>query len=88
MTTWDEAKRRSNLAKHGVDLALAEHFDFETAEIEEDRDVRHEQRFRAIGFLGERIYFLLFTLHHDGEPHVISLRPATPKEKRHYVEGA
>lgn len=87
MTTWDEAKRRSNRAKHGVDLALAEQFGFDTAEVEEDRDVRHEQRFRAVGFIGDRIYFLVFTLGDAGEPHAITLRFATPKEKRRYAEG-
>ncbi len=87
MTTWDEAKRRSNLAKHGVDLADSERFEFDTARIEEDRDVRCEQRFRAIGFLGDRLYFIVFTPGAGDEPHVISMRLATPKEKRSYVQG-
>jgi uncharacterized DUF497 family protein len=87
MPTWDEQKRRSNLVKHRVDLALVERFDFETAAIEEDRDIRHERRFRGIGFIDDRLYFLVFTYNRDGEPHAISLRPATPKERRRYAEG-
>jgi uncharacterized DUF497 family protein len=86
MITWDARKRRSNLAKHGIDLALAELFDLDTAQVEEDRDVRHETRFRGTGFIGDRIFFMVFTLNEEGDPHVISLRPATPKEKRRYAE--
>ena len=86
MTTWDSVKRKTNLAKHRVDLALAEEFDFQHAVVLEDRDVAHEQRFRAIGFIGSRLYFLVFTFGPHDEPHAISLRPATPKEKRRYAE--
>lgn len=86
MTTWDEWKRRENLRKHGIDLAEAEHFEFDTALVEEDRDVRREIRFRATGFLRGRLCFLVFTLQEDDEVHAISLRPATPKERRRYYE--
>ena len=86
MITWDERKRRSNLAKHGVDLILARLFHFDTAQVEEDRDVRHETRFRGIGFIGDRMFFVVFSFNEEGDPHVISLRPATPKEKRRYAE--
>lgn len=61
MVTWDEAKRRSNLAKHGMDLADAKHFDFEHAIIEEDRDTKGEQRFRATGWMGDRLVYLVYT---------------------------
>jgi uncharacterized DUF497 family protein len=49
VTTWDEAKRRRNLQKHGVDLAIAERFDFVTAVIQEDDSETYgEQRQIAI----------------------------------------
>lgn len=86
MTTWDESKRRENLRKHGIDLAETEHFEFDTALVEEDRDVRREARFRAIGWLQGRLCFLVFTLREADEVHAISLRPATPKERRRYHE--
>jgi uncharacterized DUF497 family protein len=86
-TTWDEAKRQANISKHGMDLADAAKFDFDNADIEEDRDVRHEQRFRAAGYIGNRLCFLIFTYGPNDEPHAISLRPATPKEARRYAEG-
>jgi len=85
MTTWDETKRRSNLAKHGVDLALADHFDFENARYEEDWEREGEHRFRAIGWIGRRLYFLVYTVRND-EAHAISLRLADKKEKRRYFK--
>lgn len=86
MATWDEPKRRENLRKHGLDLAEAEHFELDTALVEEDRDMRREARFRAIGWLHGRLCFLVFTFQEDDEVHAISLRPATPKERRRYYE--
>lgn len=83
MTTWDETKRRTNLAKHGMDLADAARFDFDSAVIDEDRDARGEQRFRGIGWIDDRLCCLVYTLRGQGT-HVISLRPAEPKDRRYY----
>jgi hypothetical protein len=86
MTTWDEAKRRRNIAKHGVDLALAERFEFETALFEEDRSERYgEQREMATGRVGGTLYVYVYTLRGD-EDHAISLRKATSQERRRYVK--
>lgn len=40
MNTWDEAKRVANLAKHELDFAVAEGFDWDTAltAVDERRD--------------------------------------------------
>jgi len=86
MTTWDEAKRRRNLAKHGVDLAIAERFDFETAVIREDDSERYgEQREVATGRIDDTLYVYVYTLRGE-EDHAISLRKASPKERRRYAE--
>jgi len=85
MVTWDETKRRQNLAKHGLDLADAERFDFETAVIDEDRDVRYEQRFRAIGWVQDRLCYLIYAVRGD-DIRAISLRPAERKDRRYYAE--
>lgn len=85
MVTWDETKRRSNLAKHGVDLADAERFDFENALYEEDWDRQGEDRFRAVGSIDGRPYFLVYTVR-DDQAHAISLRLADKKEKRRYFK--
>jgi uncharacterized DUF497 family protein len=83
MATWDEAKRRQNLARHGIDLADVERFDFENATVDEDRDARGEQRLRSVGFVGDLLCFLVYTYRGD-DIHAISLRPATPKERRNH----
>jgi len=48
---WDDAKRQANVAKHGVDFAAIDAFDWETALI--DLDTRQaEPRWVATGFIG------------------------------------
>lgn len=50
MITWDEAKRASNFAKHGLDFADVIQFDFGTALHEiDDRESYREFRETAIG---------------------------------------
>lgn len=88
MTTWDETKRRSNIAKHGVDLALAKRVDLLTADIEEDTSEAYgEQRFRAVGRIGLGVYVYIYALTEDeSEDRAISLRRATPRERRKYEQ--
>ena len=44
---WDERKRASNLRKHGVDFAIVQSFDFETALVlRDDRKNYGEERYR------------------------------------------
>ena len=83
MVTWDEVKRRANRSKHGMDLA---DFDFEAAFSEEDSDIRHERRFRAVGPLRGRLCFLVYVVRDDGGIHAITLRRCDKKEIRRYVE--
>lgn len=86
MTTWDETKRRRNLAKHGVELAIASRFDFLTAWIrEDDSEAYGERRDIAVGWIDDALYVYVYTLRGD-EDHAISLRKATPREQRRYAE--
>ena len=41
---WDEAKRRGNIAKHGIDFESARRFDWATASFE--RSMRHDDPHR------------------------------------------
>mgnify|MGYP001569376296 CR=1 FL=1 len=62
MYDWDKGKRSSDLAKHGVDFALIEAFEWQTALT--DKDERHnyvEPRFVSICFIGERLYVAVWT---------------------------
>ncbi len=83
-SSFDPHKDALNRRLHGISLAEAERFEFDTALVEEDRDMRHEERWRAIGFIGDRLHFLVFAETDDG-PRFISLRLATAAERRRYA---
>ena len=76
---WDEAKRASNLRKHGADFAAVEGFDWDTVIFLADDVLDHEVRHRTLGFIGVALYALVFTAT-DEELRVISLRKATRHE--------
>jgi uncharacterized DUF497 family protein len=84
--TWDEAKRASNLTKHGLDFAEVVHFDFDTALHEiDDREDYGEFREIVIGWRGARLCFLVFVRRGNDELRVISFRKATRQEVRRYA---
>ena len=77
---WDDAKRRANLAKHGVDFAAIDAFDSETALI--DPDTRQtEPRWIATGFLGSRLHVVVYAMR-GTRRRLISLRKANAREVR------
>lgn len=79
---WDEAKRKSNIARHGVDFTTVERFDWETAIINPDNRTS-EPRWVAYGFIGVRLYVVVFTERGDNI-RIISLRKANRREEKHY----
>jgi len=86
---WDETKRRENRRKHGVDFADAvEVFYDDLACTRVDPDHHAEQRFVAIG--GDafgRVLVVIFTQPDEQTIRIISARPATAAEQRHYQQG-
>lgn len=81
---WDEPKRRSNLAEYRVDFTTIARFEWDTAAIEFDE--RHdESRWVAKGFIGTTLHTVVFT-ERGAALRIISLRKATRKEARDYVE--
>jgi uncharacterized protein len=85
--TWDEGKRASNLAKHGLGFAAVVHFDFDSALLGvDDREGYGELREIAIGWCGARLCFLVFVRCGDEGVRVISFRKATKQEIRQYAE--
>ena len=82
---WDETKRADNLAKHAVDFAWVEDFAWDGAFIIPDKRREYgEPRFIAIGYLGERLYVLVFTPRLEAT-RVIGLRKANRREVKFYV---
>ena len=79
---FDPVKNQSNLEKHGVSLADAADFEWRTAQIAEDmRFVYAEKRFRATGWLGERLHVLIFCKRGEAT-RVISFRAANEREAK------
>lgn len=83
---FDPAKDDINLDKHGVSLADAEGFEWESAVVREDtREPYAEPRFEAKGYTGDRLHVMVFCLRADAV-RVISLRKANPREVKSYAE--
>jgi hypothetical protein len=82
---WDERKRAANLRKHGVDFAIVERFEFDTALVViDDRKDYGEPRYRAFGVIDGRLHVLVFTAR-GAQTRVISLRRANDKERKNHV---
>ena len=83
---FDPAKDESNLDKHGVSLADADGFEWETAVVREDTRKQYaEPRFEATGYIGDRLHVMVFCLRAE-TVRVISLRKANPREVKSYAE--
>ena len=85
---WDVAKARSNLRKHGIDFADAVGvFEDEWAFTCKEEEIAGEFRYATLGmdFLG-RIVVVASTYRGD-DIRLISARPATPRERKHYEQG-
>lgn len=85
---FDPAKNEANIAKHGVDMASAEDFEFDTALVSIDLRYRYgEARYVALGYVKERLHVLVFTKR-GAVVRVISLRKANRREEKTYRESA
>ena len=81
---WDEAKRQSNMHKHGVDFAdLAALFDGITVTIPDDRIDYGEERFVTLGMLNGIVLAIVHT-ETDTVIRIISARKATRHEEKNY----
>jgi len=82
--TYDPAKDAANLKCRGLSFDQAVELDWTSAVIIEDtRKDYGERRFRVFGYIGERLYALVFTPRGDAV-HVISFRKANGREMKRY----
>jgi uncharacterized DUF497 family protein len=80
---WDEAKRRSNLAKHGLDFRLAEYlFDGRPTVLARSPHLA-EERFLTTGIVDDLYLTVVWTRRGNGV-RVISLRRAGYAERREH----
>ncbi len=83
---WDEAKRITNIRKHGIDLIDASAvFDGDILTIEDNRYNYGEQRFVTLGLLQGRVIAVVHTEREDCI-RIISARKATKYEQQVYFE--
>ncbi len=83
---WDEAKRRANLRKHGIDFnGIETVFDGATMTIEDNRFEYGEQRFVTFGLLEGRLVAIAHTETED-LIRIISARKATRSEEALFFE--
>jgi len=81
---WDEAKRRANIEKHGIDFVDAvEIFAGQFIETEDRRRDYGERRYRAVGQLGEQIIQVAYTWRSERR-RIISARRAGRNDRRTY----
>jgi len=73
-----------NRAKHGLSLAFARQLDWLTGLIQPAKTVRGEVRWKLIVRFGAAVYTAIFTRRGD-VLWIISLRPASRKERRDYA---
>ncbi len=76
--TWDEPKRIANLAKHGLDFASVTPAIFASGVVQ----AAHDGRLKAIGFIDGVAVAMIFRPLGSQGLSVISLRPASHKERR------
>jgi len=86
--TWDEAKRQSNLQKHGLDFADAEKvFAGPMVLFEDSRENYDEQRMIGIGLL-DILVVLIVHVESVEEIRIISMRKADNDETDLYYKNA
>lgn len=84
---FDETKDRGNLALHGVPLALARELDWDRALVWLDQRYHYDEyRMLALVPKDMRLYYVAF-VDRSTKRRIISLRKATRKEVRSYVEA-
>lgn len=84
MITYDENKRRRNLAKHGIDLAECEAvFDAPMHTSEDSSEPYGELRLQSIGCLQGQVVVMIWTPLNAG-PRIISCRRAKRHETQTY----
>jgi uncharacterized DUF497 family protein len=84
MFTWDEAKRKVNPDKHGIDFRDAERiFDGPLVTVEDTRENYSEPRSIALGMLEGIVVSIVCTERHD-QVRTVSIRKAPKHEARFF----
>lgn len=83
---WDEAKRRLNLRRHGIDFVdMMKVFDLETVTLVDDRYEYGETRFLTLGLLNGTVFAISHTENNE-VIRIISARKAQKDEEITYFK--
>ena len=85
---WDEEKNKGNIHKRGFDFADA--WEIFESPMQTALDLRKdygEERWKGIGFLGNRIVVVVFTYRNLETIRIISLRKALKNERKKFEES-
>ena len=82
---WDEGKDEANIAAGRLGFAAIERFEWQTAVIIPSPRYG-ESRWAAIGYIEDRLYFVVYTTRED-RIRIISLRRASRQEERIYARA-
>jgi hypothetical protein len=82
---WDDAKARSNLAKHGVPFpyAVRVFLDPDMVNLDASREGDKEARRKAVGLIEGKLYVVVY-VDREGLRRVISARRTNATEQRAY----
>ncbi len=81
---WDDTKAASNLEKHGISFLDALPLFFNSDTLHEVTTSEAEVRFKAIGLLNGKAYFVVYTVRQDDKYRIISARRAHHREAERY----
>ena len=85
---WDEAKRRANIRKHGLDFAdVVELFSRPMLVAPDTREDYGETRWLGLGWIGGRLTQVVFAEKEPDVVRIISLRKATRRERKNFEEA-
>ena len=85
---WDEAKRKANIAKHGIDfLDVPEMLDSLMLAGPDSRKDYGETRKIGFGFIRGRLMVVAFTEREPNSIRMISARKANTREEAYYQEA-
>ncbi len=85
---WDEEKNRSNVRKHGISFEqAAQIFDGPVLTWLDDREDYGEVRQISIGKIGAVAILTVVHTERRGLTRIISARPASRAERRHYEKA-
>ncbi len=86
---WDDVKAESNFAKHRIsfDDEIAASADPAIVIVATIREEDGEDRFKAIGRIGDRVFTIVYTERNEVK-RLISARRANAKEEKRYGDGS